>query len=419
MTKIIDIPDEPETPIEDRPVLDAGDAKDPLSMAELEARTKEWSAKQTKFKLPPHVVYTKDMHREQDSKYYSGRPRATGSETQRRAVQSTRRAVADHGAHTIRSAYGGTPKDDQTNPVVPTYRAGPEVKMGRCHHCNKEIPRVGVPSSTKFCPDKPACARAYRYKEKLRAEANKAFKDYHQSAQAKAEAVLAAEAYHVAAREMIDSAGRAGIEGAAFFATPAGVMGRADEVLPPVRIRAISNTDHPRYGAFPVERIVEVQASDVPEYNALLYSFDFPSRRPGEIGLVTGLEVRFLGDPGSTGWGDEYLTPEQQEANASEQAEFDARYAKDKRDREAWAARLERVSSARIGGGARSTSAREAHQEERMRNLLARPDHDVIVAEFEEAEDYDALREFYQARKRQNAIGRDNVTNNQSKQRVS
>jgi hypothetical protein len=396
MTKIIDIPEEPEPPLEDKPVVDAGDgaAKEPLSMAELEARTLEWTAKQKKFKPAPHVVYTRRMHKEADAKYYSGRPRSMGSETQRRSVNRVGRAVADHGAHSIRGAYGASKDTPKADPV-PTYTPAPKAALGYCRECSKAIPRVGMRIDAKFCCE--AHSKAFRRKEKVREEANKAFRDYHQSAQAKAEAVLSQEAYHAAAREMQDSAARVGLEGAAFFATPVGVMGRADEALPPARFKVTSNIDDPRYGALPVQNVIEVQTSPVPELGAVLYTFVTPPRQANEIGKQIGIEVYFEGDPDEDAWSSKPAS----RSVTDIQMRHGASYSR-------W-----------LPGTNRSA---QLQAEERMRNLLARPDHDVIIAEFEEAKDWFGLREFFKARNRQrhqNASVRDNPNNTQSKQRVS
>jgi hypothetical protein len=47
-----------------------------------------------------------------------------------------------------------------------------------------------------------------------------------------------------------------------------------------------------------------------------------------------------------------------------------------------------------------SKRIRALHDEERMRNLLARPDHETIIAEFREAGRHDCVREFLMARNR-------------------
>jgi len=87
---------------------------------------------------------------------------------------------------------------------------------------------------------------------------------------------------------MQDSAARGGLEGAAFFATPVGVMGRADEALPPARFKVTSNIDDPRYGALPVQNVIEVQTSPVPELGAVLYTFVTPRGRPMKSGSRSG-----------------------------------------------------------------------------------------------------------------------------------
>jgi hypothetical protein len=433
MTKVIEVSDQaeplpkwynlpPEPEIDpDKPIFDRGESsrKEPMSLAELEAAViPKFLASQRKTKLAPVVVYTPEMHRQMDSKYYSGRPRSTGSETRRRSVNSLGRLVGEHGAHKVQGAYGAF-KDASADDPVPIFQPAPEVAMGYCHWCNRAIRKAGTRAGTKFCPDKPACARAYRYREGQRNEFNKAFKDYWETAKGKAEAVLQADARHAAAVEMTASARRCGIE-ADFFATSAGVVARSDAQLPPARFKAMFKIDHPEYGAWPAGEALDVQISDVPELGATLYAFSFPMQQEGAIGKVRSMDVMFLGDPGPDGyWGDDYLPPEQAAAKARRKAEDAAEFERWK----AGYARRERARAERKArGGPGTTSAREAHQEERMRNLVARPDHDVIIREFEEAKDWGGLRDFYQAKRQQKPqkqIGRDNPHKDQSKQRVS
>jgi hypothetical protein len=409
MTKLIDVSEDepqprfPKTPTlpasDDRSVFDTGRISEvePMSLAELEvAVIPKFLASQRKTKLAPVVVYTPEMHRQMDSKYYSGRPRSTGSETRRRSVNSLGRLVGDHGAHKIQGAYGKL-KDDAPDASVPTFQPAPEVALGYCHFCGGAIPRSGPNrrrADAKFCSD--AHSKAFRRREEQRNEFNKAFKDYWETAKGKAEAVLQADARHAAAVEMTASAKRVGID-ADFFATSAGVMARADTPLPPARFRAMSKIDHPKYGAMAAGTPLDVQISDVPELGAVLYAFSFPMQQEGAIGKLRWMEVMFLGDTGTDGdFGDDYLTPEQEASKARRKADADAEFERWK----AGHARRERARAERKArGGPGTTSAREAHQEERMKNLLARPDHDVIIAEFEEAKDWWGLREFYQARK--------------------
>ena len=410
MTKLIDVPeDEPQPRFpktltlpasDDRSVFDTGRISEiePMSLAELEAAViPKFLASQRKTKLAPVVVYTPEMHRQLDSKYYSGRPRSTGSETRRRSVNSLGRLVGDHGAHKIQGAYG-KPKDAPADHPVPTFQPAPEVALGYCHWCKKAIPKTGPNrrrAGALFCSD--AHSKAFRRREEQRNEFNKAFKDYWETAQGKAEALLQADAHHAAAVEMTASAKRVGID-AEFFATSAGVVARSDSPLPPARFKAMFKIDDPKYGALAAGTPLDVLISDVPELGATLYAFSFPTQQDGAIGKVRWTEVRFLGDTGTDDWlwSDGFLTPEQEVTQARRKAEGDAEFERWK----AGHARRERARAERKArGGPGTTSAREAHQEERMKNLLARPDHDVIIAEFEEAKDWCGLREFYQARK--------------------
>jgi hypothetical protein len=407
-------PREPEID-PDKPIFDHGDSarKEPMSLAQLEAAViPAFQAQQKKVKLKPVVVYTPEMHRQLDSKYYSGRPRSTGSETQRRSVNRLGRAVGEHGAHKIQGAYGSF-KDAPVDAPVPTFQPAPEAAQGYCLECNKAIPLRGprrMRPDAKLCSE--AHSKAFRRREAQRNEFNKAFKDYWETAQGKAEAVLQADARHAAAVEMTASARRCGID-AEFFATPTGVVARSDNPLPPIRVMARSKAEPyriraDRYGRADrdlwdhryAEQPLEVQTSEVPEIGAILYTFSFPARQPEAVGKWRSLSVGFLGDPGDF-WNDGYPTQEQQEAIDSERAKNAAENAKWAREWRAGAARRERAKAERIARGdlTGTTSAWKAHQEERMKNLLARPDHDVIIAEFEEAKDWDGLREFYRARR--------------------
>ena len=402
-------PREPEID-PDKPIFDHGDGarKEPMSLAQLEAAViPVFQAQQRKYKPKPikyespedYDARVREEHRVEDARYYQGRPRSTGSETQRRSVNRLGRAVADCGAHKIQGAYGKL-KDDTPDAPVPTYMPAPEQTAGYCLECNKTIPLRGprrMRPDAKFCSE--AHSKAFRRREAQRNEFNKAFKDYWETAAGKAEAILQADARHVAAVEMTASARRCGID-AEFFATPTGVVARSDTPLPPARFGAMFKIDHPCYGAWTAEQPLDVQIFEVPELGAVRYAFSFPSRPPEAIGAVRSVEVRFLGDPG-TGRDDGYLTAEQEEAETRRTTEFETWYAQKERDRKARATRWERAQAERIARGdlTGTTSAREAHHEERMKNLLARPDHDVIIKEFEEAKDWDGLREFYLARR--------------------
>lgn len=424
MTKLIEVSDEaeplpkgygfpsPEPEIDpDKPIFDRGDSvrKDPMTLAQLEAAViPKFQAQQRKYKPAPikyespedYDARVREEHRVADVRYYQGRPRSTGSETQRRSVNLLGRAVGEHGAHKIQGAYGKL-KDDTPDAPLPTFQPAPEETAGYCRYCNKAIQYRGPRAKradSEFCNE--AHSKAWRRREAQRNEFNKLFNDYWETAAGKAEAILQADARHVAVNEMMASAKRAGIEGAEFFATPAGVVARSDSPLPPVRIEKMFRKEHAQYGWIWVRERLDAQISDVPELRATLYAFSFPSRLPGAIGKFASLEVTFLGDPGILCERNGYLTPEQEEAAARDKAEAEAmsqwwgaecRRRNAKRD----AAQAARIARGDLTG---TTSAREAHAEERMKNLLARPDHDQIIKEFEEAKDWWGLREFYAAK---------------------
>jgi hypothetical protein len=319
MTKIIDIAEEPEKPEPEKPIFDHGFAADepltqPMTLAQLEAKLPAFQRPKKLLKLPylsPEAYDQRERAADAKANARGYRGRAGVGSSAHRAAQRVRSCISADGLST-RGAYGSF-KDALADDPKPTYQAAPETTMGYCRECNRAIPRVGMRADAKFCCE--AHSKAFRRKEALRHEANKAFRNHYESAAAKAEAELSDEAYRIAALQMSESAARAGIDGATFFATPSGVMGRVDEALPPARFWSIANIDHPHYGPFPTEIVIEVQATPVPEYGATLFSFTFPALPQGAIGRLVALTVRFLGDPG-TGWGDEYLTPEQEEAEA-------------------------------------------------------------------------------------------------------
>jgi hypothetical protein len=421
MTKVIEISDEaeplpkgydfspPEPEIDpDKPIFDRGDSarKEPLTLAELEAAViPAFQAQQRKYKPKPlkyespedYDARVREEHRVEDARYYQGRPRSTGSETQRRSVNRLGRLVGEHGAHKIQGAYGKL-KDDVPDAPVPTYMPAPEQTAGYCLECNKTIPLRGprrMRPDAKFCSE--AHSKAFRRREAQRHEFNKAFKDYWETAAGKAEAILQADARHVAVVEMQKSAARAGIV-AEFFATSAGVMARADTPLPPVRFKVLKTIDGARSWTYRYQPF-EVNVSDVPEIGATLYAFTLPVP-PDHIGRMISLEVTFLGDPGISWECNGWPTPEQEASEAHEKAEAEALsqewVAEVGRRNARWdAAKAERIARGDLTG---TTSAREAHAKDRMKSLLARPDHDVIIAEFEEAKDWYGLREFYAAK---------------------
>ena len=356
-----------------------------------------------------------------DSRYYQSRPRSAGSETQRRQVNKLGRAVADHGAHKISGSYGKF-RDEIPDAPTPAYQAAPEVAMGYCHFhlCKKAIPKAGMRADARFCSE--AHSKAFRRREAQRNEFNRQFKNYWDSARGKAEAKLQADASYLAAVEMKESARSCGIDGADFFATPTGVVAQSNTPLPPVRIRAMSQAEGDGYGPKWNGQVLEVQTSDVPELGAILYTFAFPSLQPNALGLIRCIEAQFLGDLGTERslWVDCYHTPAQEEEDRLRRAKLEAERAKERLDAHTRRATWERAEAQRKArGGPGTTSARKAHAEERMRNLLARPRHEVI-AMFEEVRDYDGLKEFYAALRRvKNQLVRDNGINTQSKQRVA
>jgi hypothetical protein len=137
-------PPEPEID-PDQPIFDRGDSarKEPMTLAELEAavipgfqaQQRKYRPKPIKYESPEsYDARVREEHRIENSRYYQGRPRSTGSETQRRSVNRVGRLVGDHGAHKIQGAYGKL-KDDTPDAPVPTFQPAPEV------------PGLGIPPS--------------------------------------------------------------------------------------------------------------------------------------------------------------------------------------------------------------------------------------------------------------------------------
>jgi hypothetical protein len=198
-----------------------------------------------------------------------------------------------------------------------------EAPVGYCYWCHKALD--GLKAGAKFCDG--THSKAFRRRAAKIEAANKQFKDYQQSEQAKAEAARILEFYRFAAEEMKDSAARCGIE-ATFVAAGDTIVAIHDEPLPPIRFRMYARTED---GSIlrPVCRTIEMRArghnyttdhpdvmallnsvggvTDSPERRVTLYQFEIPAYEPGYVG-VPAIELRFKSDPGVIG-GDSYDSP--------------------------------------------------------------------------------------------------------------
>jgi hypothetical protein len=198
----------------------------------------------------------------------------------------------------------------------PAYIAPPVAPpMGYCAECHKAIPH-GMRADSKFCSE--THSKAFRRRTAKTELANEAFKDYQQSAQAKADAARMLAFYRLAAEEMKDSAARCGIE-ATFVAASDTIVAILDEPLPPIRFRIYARSEGESI-LRPVCRTIEMHATgrnyttDHPDAMALLdsvgavidgsersvtlYQFEVPTYEPGYVG-VPEMELRFKGDPGT------------------------------------------------------------------------------------------------------------------------
>jgi hypothetical protein len=293
---------------------------------------------------------------------------------------------------------------DLRPPALPTPLD--EAPRGRCLECTKAIPG-SMRTDAKFCCE--AHSKAYRRRAVTTHAANMKFKDYQQSAKAKADAEQVLKAYRVAVAELQASASRAGRPDVTFIATYGGVVGIHDAPLPPVRFTLWQNREAQGKWLPPAKKIVldvtRVEGNltsthpDVldllsgvgatiagPEKRATIFSFEMPQAEPDDVGMAS-MDVRFKGDPGET-WGDGYDPP----------VEFD--------DDEPLIFPRPNLTEFHYRDYGSHTPMwnyslimREQHAEERMTNLLARPDHDAIVNDLWAVGRRDEAREFLLRRK--------------------
>lgn len=144
-------------------------------------------------------------------------------------------------------------------PKPPSYVAQPvAAPLGYCAECHKALPRH-LKAGAKFCCE--AHSKAFRRRAAKVELANKQFKDYQQSEQAKADAARILEFYRLAAEEMKDSAARCGIE-ATFVAASDTIVGIHDEPLPPIRFRIYARSESEDESILrPVCRTIEMRAT--------------------------------------------------------------------------------------------------------------------------------------------------------------
>jgi hypothetical protein len=228
------------------------------------------------------------------------------------------KADAPANAILIKAADKVETKSEPSAPLAPPPRAASPRRC--CEECGTELD-YRARSDAKFCCEKHS--KAFRRREAKREIANKAFKDWEQSAHAKAEAAAMLKVYRFAGDEMRSSAARCSIE-ATFVATTGNIVAIHDKPLPPLRamlyahqdtggewLRLVSQTvkatmtkgnlttDHPDVIAL-MESVGA--ATDGPERSVTLYQFEMPTS--DHVGL-SRFELRFRGDPG-TGWCDSY-----------------------------------------------------------------------------------------------------------------
>jgi hypothetical protein len=218
MTKIIEIPEEPEP---DSPIFDAG--RD--SKTDIESDQEPAAA-------PYGRKGRLGLSKIND---YRGQ-----SEPRRnRAPQSVLRAKAE-----ARAAVAS---------MLAAWQEGRQQrgKDRMCEHCKKPLP-YRMKLTAKY---HPSCRTAADRARAASIERDRVFKTEVSVAQAKADAAQRLENYRVAALEMQESAHRIGRNDVTFFATPGGVIAAHDGApLPPIRVTVY---------AHPVEpRLVEMRVSD-------------------------------------------------------------------------------------------------------------------------------------------------------------
>jgi hypothetical protein len=317
MTKIIDIPEEPEP---DSPIFDAG--RD--SKMDVEPDPKPAAASYgRKGRLGLSKIND-----------YRGQ-----SESRRnRAPQSTLKAKAE-----ARAAVAS---------MLAAWQEGHQLrgKDRMCAHCNKPLPyRMKV--TTKY---HPSCRTAADRARAASIERDRVFRTV---AQDKADAAQRLESYRVVAFEMQESANRIGRDDVTFFATPGGVIAAHDAPLPPIRVRVYGPADPRRVEMRVADRNYTTQHPDIVELirTATLALDPIPrsmwelreselERRRPDIALLTGperrvalyaiddsdliesghLEFRFKGDCG-TGFGDDFegVWPEEDAKSESRRILYD------------------------------------------------------------------------------------------------
>jgi hypothetical protein len=115
-------------------------------------------------------------------------------------------------------------------PLTLSFAASPR----RCsQECGKDLPYRARSDANFYCESH---SKAFRNRKVQQDILDRAFKDYQQSAHAKAEAVAMLEVYRLAAAQMRDSAARCGLDDATFVATSTNIVAIHDTpLLPPLR----------------------------------------------------------------------------------------------------------------------------------------------------------------------------------------
>jgi hypothetical protein len=399
---------------QDKPVFDRGEvtkmAADTPQLWEFETpppmppvRKKIKVQYKTREQYNAQEMRTRAEHERMNSRYYSRR-QPIGS-SGHKAVQSIR-GFANANNLSVVGGFSPLEPDLAPDPVaIPQAPvAPPEAVLGYCRECHGAI-HYGLRADAKFCCE--AHSKAWRRRNAKYEEANKAFADYQQSAQAKAAAARALNVYSLAAGEMRDSAARCGND-AIFIPTTGGIVAIHDALMPDVRLRVCSlletggdflrptsvtvevkaesrnlTTDHPDV----IDLLNTVDAKVDGERSATIFTFELPPYLPEHAGKMS-IELRFKGDPG-TGYDDEYDPPEPTPAEKA------ARHASMlERLRSVTDVQMRHTSSHWLPGTGASA---KRHNDERMRNLVARPDRETVIAELLEAKSYDLLRDFHRA----------------------
>ncbi len=192
---------------------------------------------------------------------------------------------------------GGSLKENGDGPADAILKAGkpkprpqaavalPDPIKGSCLQCGKDLPRYGIRADAKFCQgNNNSCSNEYRYRKKLRDEADRVFNTNQQGEYADRMLSL----HRHAAGAMRSSADRLGLD-VNFVATAEGVMAIHSKPLPPLA-RQFSMWVETGEG-YLIDRVGV--AADTAE--GTLFTFEVP-----RSGVCKEVWIEFEGDPGPT-----------------------------------------------------------------------------------------------------------------------